>query len=190
MDIKETITEFQNRNTSGMDRLGLNSFIEEIRQQENNLRQAISDFQNIRSEAQNLIWEMDRQEQEKKNQESQTKMAERGYTIGAVFYIDRHDGVYVVKGVDQHHISFERKLEGKSWGKTNHMQHDRIDPRLTPLRTQGPFRVGETVVRNETEYTVEGYLGYRMLLSSGGIWGKTYQIVQKKDEKTYRSIII
>jgi hypothetical protein len=54
----------------------------------------------------------------------------------------------------------------------------------------GPFRVGETVVRNETEYTVEGYLGYRMLLSSGGIWGKTYQIVQKKDEKTYRSIII
>jgi len=45
MDIKETITEFQNRNTSGMDRLGLNSFIEEIRQQENNLRQAISDFE-------------------------------------------------------------------------------------------------------------------------------------------------
>jgi hypothetical protein len=70
------------------------------------------------------------------------------------------------------------------------MQHGLIDPRLTPLRTQGPFRVGETVVRNETEYTVEGYLGYRMLLSSGGIWGKTYQIVQKKDEKTYRSIII
>ena len=50
--------------------------------------------------------------------------------------------------------------------------------------------MGETVVRYEKEFKVEGYLGYRMLLSSEIYGNKVYNIVQKKDEKTYRSIII
>lgn len=190
MDIRQTITNFKNQDTASMDREGLVAHIEQIRDTEQTIREFLNEFNRLRSETQNLIWAMDREEQRKKDEEGQEKMAAQGFGVGSIFYIDRHEGIYVVKAVDHYHVSFSRMMDGKSWGKTIHIQHDRLDPRLTPLRTQGPFKVGETVVRYEKEFRVEGYLGYRMLLSSEIYGNKIYTIVQKKDEKTYRSIII
>jgi hypothetical protein len=68
---------------------------------------------------------------------------------------------------------------------------------MQPLRTVGPFKVGSVVVREEREYTVRGYLGYRMVIERSECSSvyqyeglKEYTIVSKKDESTYRSIII
>jgi hypothetical protein len=117
--------------------------------------------------------------------------AESGYTIGSYHYIDRHVGIYKVKEVNGSRIIMEQHKEGSNWPTTKRFDIGNMDQRMTPLRGQGPFRVGETVVRNEREYTVIGYLGYRMVLRFTNEWGRDeHIIVQKKDEKTYRSLII
>lgn len=191
MDIRQTITKFQDLDIEAMDRTELVSFIGEVRQEEERFRQFLNQFTTIRSQAQNKIWEIDHKEQVKRNEEAQMRMAEKGFKIGAIFYIDRHDGIYIVSSVDDFHVSFTRMMEGKTRGKTIHMEHNRIDPRLTPIRSEGPFKPGDTVMRYDHEFLVEGYLGIRMLLSrSYSFSSKAYTIVRKKDEATYRSIII
>ena len=128
------------------------------------------------------------------------KSAQKGYTIGSLHYIDRQDGIYVVDSIDQHHVTFKYCLPDRStrWAKNKNFQLDQIDSRMQPLRTAGPFKVGSVVVRDEREYTVRGYLGYRMIIERAdnqlGVYQysplKEYTIVSKKDESTYRSIII
>jgi hypothetical protein len=130
--------------------------------------------------------------------ENVEKSAQRGYTIGSLHYIDRQDGIYAVDSIDSHHVTFKYCLPDRStrWAKPKKFHLDGIDRRMQPLRTVGPFKVGSVVVREEREYTVRGYLGYRMVIerSECSVYQyeglKEYTIVSKKDESTYRSIII
>jgi hypothetical protein len=127
------------------------------------------------------------------------KSAQRGYTIGSLHYIDRQDGIYVVDSIDPYHVTFKYCLPDRStrWAKTKRFHLDQIDSRMQPLRTAGPFKVGAVVMRGQREYTVKGYLGYRMVIERSdslishqyeGL--REYTIVSKKDESTYRSIMI
>ena len=127
------------------------------------------------------------------------KSAQRGYTIGSLHYIDRQDGIYVVDSIDPYHVTFKYCLPDRStrWAKTKRFHLDQIDSRMQPLRTAGPFKVGAVVMRGQREYTVRGYLGYRMVIERSdslishqyeGL--REYTIVSKKDESTYRSIMI
>ena len=127
------------------------------------------------------------------------KSAQMGYTIGSLHYIDRQDGIYVVDRIDRQHIIFKYCLPDRStrWSKNKAFDLNQIDRRMQPLRTAGPFKVGAVVVRAGREYTVRGYLGYRMVieraesqLSNQYDRLKEYTIVSKKDESTYRSIMI
>jgi hypothetical protein len=131
--------------------------------------------------------------------ENVEKSAQRGYTIGSLHYIDRQDGIYAVDSIDSHHVTFKYCLPDRStrWAKPKKFHLDGIDRRMQPLRTVGPFKVGSVVVRGEREYTVRGYLGYRMVIERSECSSvyqyeglKEYTIVSKKDESTYRSIII
>jgi hypothetical protein len=130
--------------------------------------------------------------------ENVEKSAQRGYTIGSLHYIDRQDGIYAVDSIDSHHVTFKYCLPDRStrWAKPKKFHLDGIDRRMQPLRTVGPFKVGSVVVREEREYTVRGYLGYRMVIerSECSVYQyeglREYTIVSKKDESTYRSIII
>jgi hypothetical protein len=131
--------------------------------------------------------------------ENVEKSAQRGYTIGSLHYIDRQDGIYAVDSIDSHHVTFKYCLPDRStrWAKPKKFHLDGIDRRMQPLRTVGPFKVGSVVVRGEREYTVRGYLGYRMVIEISECSSfyqyeglKEYTIVSKKDESTYRSIII
>ena len=131
--------------------------------------------------------------------ENVEKSAQRGYTIGSLHYIDRQDGIYAVDSIDSHHVTFKYCLPDRStrWAKPKKFHLDGIDRRMQPLRTVGPFKVGSVVVREEREYTVRGYLGYRMVIERSECSSvyqyeglKEYTIVSKKDESTYRSIII
>lgn len=160
----------------------------------------------IRAEIQRMnssIGVMDRQAQtaehrifqaiQREKDEAQAKeQAQNGFSPGKVFYIDRHDGVYVLDKVTATKIHFQRKMDGSSMSKLTIMSLLSLDPRLTPLRTQGPYEVGDAVSRDGDEFKVEGYLGFRMVLSRPARSSnyRIYTIVQKKDEKTYRSIII
>jgi hypothetical protein len=131
--------------------------------------------------------------------ENVEKSAQRGYTVGSLHYIDRQDGIYAVDSIDSHHVTFKYCLPDRStrWAKPKKFHLDGIDRRMQPLRTVGPFKVGSVVVRGEREYTVRGYLGYRMVIEISECSSvyqyeglKEYTIVSKKDESTYRSIII
>jgi len=94
------------------------------------------------------------------------KSAQMGYTIGSLHYIDRQDGIYVVESVDRLHVNFKYCMPNSStrWAKTKRFNLDQIDSRMQPLRTAGPFKVGAVVMRDGREYTVRGYLGYRMVI--------------------------
>ena len=127
------------------------------------------------------------------------KSAQMGYTIGSLHYIDRQDGIYVVDRIDRQHIIFKYCLPDRStrWSKNKAFDLNQIDRRMQPLRTVGPFRVGAVVVRDGREYTVRGYLGYRMVIERADSLNnyqyeglREYTIVSKKDESTYRSIMI
>ena len=128
------------------------------------------------------------------------KCAERGYTIGSLHYIDRQDGIYMVESIDSRQVRFKYCMPNSNpyWAKTKNFDADKLDNRMQPLRTTGPFKVGTIVMRDEIEYTVRGYLGYRMVIEvvqEMKYWTslkhlKSYTIVSKKDESTYKSIII
>lgn len=129
-------------------------------------------------------WKLDREKKE-------LAAAQNGYTIGSYHYIDRHVGIYQVREISASYITMNQYKENNAYPTTKRFNINNVDSRLTPLRTQGPFKVGETVSRNGQEFTVIGYLGYRMVLRSIDQWGRDrYDIVQKKDEQTYRSLII
>ena len=190
MDIRQSITKFENVQTEGMDLEALRAFIAEINDEETEIRKFIDQLSRIRSRAQEKVWDLNKQKELALNQQAQERMAGSGFKPGAIFYIDRHDGVYIVEWVDQYHVSFRRFMDGRDRGKSILMSIDRIDRRLTPLRTEGPFKIGDSVIRYGYEFRVEGYLGFRMLLSREIGSRRQYSIVKKKDEAIYRQIII
>lgn len=194
MDIKETITKFRLVDISEMSLDSLNSLIENIDQEVHDLKDQFNDqmrqINEVRRGVRAKAIEIERRIEQELNDEAAKELEERGFVIGSIYYIDRHDGLYVVDSIDQYHICFRRMKSGYTGGKKQYFQIRKLDPRLTPLRTEGPFRVGEMVVRDEKEYKVEGYMGFRMVLSSEYFGQKYFTIIQKKDEKTYISRII
>lgn len=128
---------------------------------------------------------------ELEKEEKAIQAREKGYAVGTYHYIDRHVGVYRVKEIRTSTIVFNQFKSGDHWPKVKKFNIDKLDSRMQPLRTKGPYRVNDTVIRNGREFTVIGYLGYRMVLKGRNNWGQEFlQIVEKKDEATYRHIII
>lgn len=124
------------------------------------------------------------------SEDRRRKVAENGYTVGSFHYIDRHVGIYRVKSVNGFVINFEQFKDGDVLPKAKKCYVSKLDPRMQPLRTKGPYRVGDTVIKEGKEYTVIGYLGYRMVLKGTKWGGEVFRILDKKDEGTYRHIII
>lgn len=123
--------------------------------------------------------------------ENEIKAKKLGYEVGTYHYIDRHVGFYRVIEVNYGLIEFEQIKDGNAWHPKKKFRIDKIDPRMEPLRTKGPYKVGDKVMRENKEYEVIGYLGYRMVLKSFNNFGQEiFNTVQKDDEKTYRSLII
>ena len=99
----------------------------------------------------------------------------------------------MITSITNNHIRFGRYLEGASYERSGRgitCSPTSIDPSLTPLRKQGPYKVGTVVMRFDEEYTVMGYMGYRMVIKGNRAGASYYRIIQKKDEHTYKSIII
>jgi hypothetical protein len=190
MDIRQELINFQIVDFSSYTEKELDAFFETIKEKEDEIIGIARQMTEMRSRIVQRKWKIQAEERAVQDQTMAQTMAEKGYKPGAIYYIDRHDGLYVVDSVNSTHVFFKRRMEGSHTVKTVNMPICKIDPRLTPLRTQGPYEVGDMVVRNDIEFKVEGYLGYRMVLSHQRREEKIYTIVQKKDERTYRSIII
>ena len=192
MDIKQILDQAQDIDFTTLGKEETQDKITELESQIREIHSILASLNGIRNSGANRIYEIQRVEIAEENAKEQERLREQGIKIGDVYYIDRHDGVYVIGEITKDKVTFYRYMDGSTgrhYGKSKIQVPGKFDPRLTPLRTQGPFKVGDTVTRGEQEFTVMGYLGYRMVLK-GSKYGSTfYTIVQKKDEKTYRSII-
>ena len=194
MDIRQILDQAQAIDFTTLTKEETQEKITQIESQIREIQTFIFSLNGIRNQGANRIHQINQEESEKESAKERERLKEQGIQIGDVYYIDRHDGVYVISDITKDRVIFDRYMEGdtnKKWGRGKTCSPGHFDPRLTPLRTQGPFKVGDTVTRGEREFTVMGYLGFRMVLMGSNRWGSPYYIiVQKKDEKTYRSIIL
>ena len=193
MDIRQILDQAQAIDFTTLTKEETQEKISQIESQTREIQAFIASLNGIRNQGANRIYEIRQQESEQENAKERERLKEQGIKVGDIYYIDRHDGVYVISDITKDRVVFDRYMEGSigrlfSRGKTCKPGH--FDPRLTPLRTQGPFKVGDTVTRGEQEFTVMGYLGFRMVLKGERHGHPFYTIVQKKDEKTYRSFIL
>ena len=194
MDIRQILEQAEAIEFTALGKEKTQAKITELESQIGEIQTYLNSLTRISNAGINRIYEIRQAEIAKENAQEQERLKEQGIKVGDIYYIDRHDGVYVISEIDKDWVVFDRYMEGEShkkWGRGKTCRPDRFDPRLTPLRTQGPFKVGTIVCRNGKEFEVMGYLGYRMVLKGINLWGQSYYtIIQKKDEHTYKSIII
>jgi hypothetical protein len=192
MDIKQILDQAQTIDFSTLDSAGAEAEVLQIESRIREIQTFIDSLHEVRRGGQNRMAQIAQEIMERENALEKEKLGQQGIKVGDIYYIDRHDGVYVISDITKDKVRFDRWMDGstsRSWSKGKLCIPGNFDPRLTPLRTQGPFKVGDIVTRAEQEFTVMGYLGFRMVLK-GQRYGNTfYSIIAKKDEKTYRSII-
>jgi len=193
MGIRQILDQAENIDFTDLGKKEIQTKITELESQIGEIQTYINSLTRIRNAGANRIYQIHQEEIAKENAQEQERLREQGIKIGDIYYIDRHDGVYVISEITKERVKFARYMEGdiyRFWAKSKTYRPGHFDPRLTPLRTQGPFKVGTIVCREGKEFEVMGYLGYRMVLK-GNLHGHSYYtIIQKKDEKTYKSIII
>ena len=149
---------------------------------------------NHKDEIRRRRWKLETEESSEKAKQMQEQLAERGLNIGDAFYIDRHEGIYIVKSIDEYHVRFERLREGftRYWKKSS-ISHSELLSGNSPykkVKPNGPFNVGDCVMYEDNEYQVLGYMGYRVVLAKGYGENRSYRMVPHKKVTVYRSIII
>ena len=195
MDIRQILAEVKGINPEDIFTVeGANQAEDQIQVKIDEINAIFQEILNHKNEMRQRRWKLEAEERLEKARQMQEQLAERGLKVGDAFYKERHEGIYIVKSIDEYHVRLERFREGSTWcWKKHSVAHSDLlsgNYQLKKVKSNGPFKVGETVMYSDQEFQVLGYMGYRVVLAKEYNGSKSYRMVPHKKVSIYRSIII